>query len=625
MPGTRSVRAAGRGRRKREKTSRTMRASSRKRRPRKPTTGVKRGARKPTTGFRGAADPGTRSVRPDDERRRPGPRAREAAMGMGLAFKFALMTSCMVAFIMGIYGVGTAVSTWKDLENRIMLRGASQVQTLALLGRVLIAQAELEDTIDKKIRDSGEGGPQKFADVLGEDLMKKLQALRLPLGFLRPLLFGSGTEATDEELVDAVIGKGSGGDLELLVSIHGENVHSPTGTRVPLELRTGWGAITVDVMVKRGPLSIAGREIGAIEFSKSIVDESNVRIGEAMLILSEQRVIDAKNRLIQRVAVFSIVAVLAAIAISLMMASRVTRPIRQLVHDMMVVSEGNLEHRSLLRSRDEIGLLSRSFNEMTKSLAVAQVAALEKERLSRDLDIAQQIQNKLLPDRKPKIPGYDISAFYKAARDVGGDYYDFIPIDRQHIGMMVADVSGKGIQGSLVMTMTRTIVRFEAQHNPSPADTLKKVNRILAREIRKGMFVTAFYVILDVVTHTITYSSAGHNPMVFVRNSTGKQWILNPGGIALGFDGGAIFDNTVKEEKLSLAKGDRIVLYTDGVVEAMNAQKQQFGEKRFYELARRLAPQNSDTFVNLLVQELERHRGNAEQHDDITISTFMLS
>ena len=139
------------------------------------------------------------------------------------------------------------------------------------------------------------------------------------------------------------------------------------------------------------------------------------------------------------------------------------------------------------------------------------------------------------------------------------------------------------------------------------------------------MFVTAFYLILDVASNTITFSSAGHNPMVFVRNESGKQWLLNPGGIALGFDSGPVFDSTVKEDQLRLKRGDRIILYTDGVVEAMNAKKEQFGEKRFYDLAKAQSSEKSDRFVSLLVEDLERHRGNAEQHDDITISTFSLS
>lgn len=541
----------------------------------------------------------------------------ERAPGMSLAFKFALMVSCVVVLITGTYSVVMGINTWKALRNDIMLRGVAQVQMLALFGGRLIEQTKAGDDLARELGGMG----------VGQDVLDETKSVfRVPVNYLESISkFPSKNKSIDSGIVEAVIVMLTGKRPELITSMAGKGLSLRGEKRICI-LDTGSRTVVVDVDIIKGWMNIEGVSgVPVMEFVKPIEDAAGKKVGEAMLILSEAGIMKARTKLIATTLIATVIAIAAAIATSLILASIVTKPVRLLVQDMAVVSQGHLDHRTHVRSRDEIGLLSRTFNEMTKGLATAQAAAVEREKLERDLNIAQEIQQKLLPKKLPNIPGYDISAFYRAARDVGGDYYDFIPIDKQHIGMIVADVSGKGVSGSLVMTMTRTIVRFEAQRNPSPADTLKKVNRILAREIRRGMFVTAFYLILDVSTHTITFSSAGHNPMIFVRNEMDKQWLLNPGGIALGFDSGPVFDSTVKEDRLRLKKGDRIVLYTDGVVEAMNAKKEQFGEKRFYELAKARSSEKSDRFVALLVEDLERHRGDAEQHDDITISTFSLS
>jgi sigma-B regulation protein RsbU (phosphoserine phosphatase) len=220
------------------------------------------------------------------------------------------------------------------------------------------------------------------------------------------------------------------------------------------------------------------------------------------------------------------------------------------------------------------------------------------------------------------VPGYDIDAFYQPSKEVGGDYYDFLQIDDNLMAMVVADVSGKGIPGSMVMTMARSLIRMEGLRNTSAADTLKKVNKVIARDIRRGMFVTAIYMILDIRGRKLLVASAGHNPMVVWRKATGKFELINPNGIALGFDKGPIFDRTIKEEEIQLEKGDRTVIYTDGIPESMNPENEEFGDDRFYKLVAKTANTNSNKFINLVVSAVRKHQGSAEQHDDVTISTL---
>ncbi|HZN63396.1 MAG TPA: PP2C family protein-serine/threonine phosphatase, partial [Planctomycetota bacterium] len=272
----------------------------------------------------------------------------------------------------------------------------------------------------------------------------------------------------------------------------------------------------------------------------------------------------------------------------------------------------------------EIGQLAASFNRMTTALRAAQQQELAARAMEHELGIASEIQTNLVPKSILKVPGYDIGAYYRPSKEVGGDYYDFIEIDENRSGLIVADVSGKGVPGSLVMAMARAFIRMEAERsrNPSTADTLARANKMLARDMRKGMFVTAIYGILDRTNHQIRVSSAGHNPMILWRSRSEEIVLINPKGIALGLDKGPVFDRSISEEIIQLEPGDRVVIYTDGTVEAMNAKREEFGDRPFQDLVRKLAKTESNQFLNLIVKALDEHQGNAPQHDDMTIVTF---
>ncbi|OHB70288.1 MAG: hypothetical protein A2W23_03855 [Planctomycetes bacterium RBG_16_43_13] len=245
----------------------------------------------------------------------------------------------------------------------------------------------------------------------------------------------------------------------------------------------------------------------------------------------------------------------------------------------------------------------------------------ERGMLDHELAIAEEIQANLLPKRIPQLTGYELGAYYKPSRDVGGDYYDFIEIDSDRLGLLVADVSGKGIPGSMVMTEARALIRSEATRTDSPAETFIRVNRILHNDIKRGMFVTAFYAILDTKKDTLCLTSAGHNPMVLWRKASNTCHLVNPSGLALGIDKGPIFERSIKEQKLQMYKCDRFVIYTDGVTEAMNEKDEPLGQNRFYMKVKEFAEKGSNEFISLMVKVVEEHQGKAEQHDDITIVT----
>lgn len=313
--------------------------------------------------------------------------------------------------------------------------------------------------------------------------------------------------------------------------------------------------------------------------------------------------------------------IILAIGTCLLIAWKVTEPIHILIHDMSIVAQGDLAHKTHARSNDEIGKIAEEFNAMTHRLYIAQKKEKDRQRIENELNVAREIQHRLLPERLPQLRGFDMHAVYIPAKEMGGDYYDMFPVDPTRLGICVADVSGKGVGASLVMTITRTILHLIAWGKTSTAETLSATNRGIAPDIKRGMFVTAFYVILDARAKTLLCSSAGHNPMVLMR-ATGELELINPGGIALGFDKGPIFDRTIKEQMVQLQSGDRVVLYTDGVVESMNIKNEEYTDERFYAFVRAHHDLESKAFVEALLADLDRHKGKADQHDDITIVTF---
>jgi len=348
----------------------------------------------------------------------------------------------------------------------------------------------------------------------------------------------------------------------------------------------------------------------------------------AMLILASGE-IDAQVRSLQtQLILFGLLLVAAGVGLALGLASKITRPINALVEDINVVAKGDLEYESDVpnQTSDEVGLLAMAFNRMTRALRDSREKDRDRERMEGELNSAKAIHAELLPKKMPQIQGLDIFTAYNSAKEVGGDYYDFIPVgDVEHLAFCVADVSGKGIPGSMVMGTTRTILRMMAVNNRSAADVLSKTNFHVARDIKRGMFVTCMYAILNVRTKEMTIASAGHNPMLVWRSAAKTIEKVRPNGIALGFDKGPVFNRTIREQKVQLYQGDRVVLYTDGVVESMNEQHEEWGDAALDQFTLKNATLPSKEYVRLLIKALEEHQGRAEQHDDITITTFRIT
>lgn len=254
-----------------------------------------------------------------------------------------------------------------------------------------------------------------------------------------------------------------------------------------------------------------------------------------------------------------------------------------------------------------------------KPRRIASLSEADATRLERELADAAAIQAALLPAKIPEIPGYDIFPFYRSAAEIGGDYYDLFPLDRERLGMVVADASPTGIPGCIIMAMTRTLVRTLAPTCDSCVETLRRVNACLGREIVRGMFMTALFAELDVAGRELTVCSAGHSPAMVFRARTGELEFVGTGAIALGVESEEFFDRTVTTERVSLEAGDRVVLYTNGVVKVRDTRDKPYGTERLHRFVTTHGGEHSREFVQDLIRELDDHRGDKEQVDDIAV------
>lgn len=244
--------------------------------------------------------------------------------------------------------------------------------------------------------------------------------------------------------------------------------------------------------------------------------------------------------------------------------------------------------------------------------------------LQQDVETARKIQERLLP-LPPALPGWDFSVHYQPAGGVGGDFYDFLPMGEGRTGILVADASGKGLAGALLMVNARAMIRATASMATSPREILTAVNRVLLRDLQKGMFVTIFFALLDSVKNSFMLSNAGHTPLLVWRAASNTITRYAPRGLIVGMASEARFTASLDEGCVMLNPGDRFLLYSDGVSELMNPVSDEFGMDRLESWMKGHATLSSAKFVDGLMDVLEGHMAGFPQSDDITIVTGRLA
>ena len=251
--------------------------------------------------------------------------------------------------------------------------------------------------------------------------------------------------------------------------------------------------------------------------------------------------------------------------------------------------------------------------------AIIYSMANEKKRLDHDLEIARDIQRILLPAEAPAINGFQISGINVPARQVSGDYFDYIHVDDERLGVAIADVSGKGVPASLIMAICRSVLRAEAVRNPSPADVLRKVNRQLYPDIKEDMFISMAYLILDHERNGIMLARAGHDaPLLYKQESQTVTPVKSP-GMVVGIDSGNVFDRLTVDFPVPLERNDCLVLYTDGLTETLNSEGDEFGVDRMMQSVRASANDGAQAIVKRIIEDVREFTGSVPQNDDMTL------
>ncbi|MHB8084878.1 MAG: PP2C family protein-serine/threonine phosphatase, partial [Dehalococcoidia bacterium] len=239
----------------------------------------------------------------------------------------------------------------------------------------------------------------------------------------------------------------------------------------------------------------------------------------------------------------------------------------------------------------------------------------ELERTEFEMETARGIQQSLLPESPPQIDGFELAAVNLPARQVGGDFYDFIPVQEDKWGIIIADVSGKGVPAALFMALSRALVRANVADNPTASRAMQKSNHLISEEAKMGMFVTLFYAVLDPKKSTLQYVNAGHNPPFIVKKDSQEVVLLRAKGIAMG----VIDDVSLEEREIKLESNEMVVFYTDGITEAINIAGEQFGEKRLIDTIYQNLDLPAKDIIVKVKDAVFAFAQNQPQFDDFTL------
>ena len=323
------------------------------------------------------------------------------------------------------------------------------------------------------------------------------------------------------------------------------------------------------------------------------------------------------------VAVMLIVVVVGAV-VALWVAGQVSSPIHKLIDDVRQIARGNLAHRTNAVGSGEIELLSRAIDRMTRELEAAQEAQVELSIREREREVASEVREALLPLHTPLLEGYDVGGAFVASPDFGGDFHDFIERGDGRLGILVCDVSGNGVPAALVGATARSYLRSELERSNEIVAAMRRVNRRLAADVRRGMFVTALYAEIDPEEKCAEVICAGHKiPLMRYSAAEESLRVVHPEGIALGFDRGPVFDRRIEMVRVAIEPGDRLILTNSAPVALTNPAGAEMGEKAFFARVRRHAPLDTMQFLKSLRRDLDAYTGGEGLQRDVSLATVV--
>ncbi len=323
--------------------------------------------------------------------------------------------------------------------------------------------------------------------------------------------------------------------------------------------------------------------------------------------------------MVERILYLLLLGVLMGILFSFFMAKGVTRSVLKLVDAADKIAKGDFKTRVFLKSKDEIGFLGQSFNKMAEDLEESMEAKLYKERVAKELELAEQIQKQIVPNDSqiPKMEGIEIAAGLISAAEIGGDMYDFLPVRDDRLLMYLGDVTGHGVPAGIVSAIASSLFYSYAE-----VDDLKKimieVNRVLKEKTMPNMFMTLCLMEWDASDKKFSYLSAGHEKLIHYSAKDGKVKLTSAGGIALGMMPN--ISHSLNVEVVDFKKGDALVIYSDGIPEAWKNEKENYGIDRFVKTVGMLgASETAEEMKQGILKDLKTFVGDFEQKDDITL------
>jgi sigma-B regulation protein RsbU (phosphoserine phosphatase) len=344
---------------------------------------------------------------------------------------------------------------------------------------------------------------------------------------------------------------------------------------------------------------------------------------QSLLVSGTMKLSDALLGVLLLIGVMFLIIEAVALVMGLALARSITSSVHELFMGTERVRQGDFTHRINIESRDQLGELADSFNQMTGSIENLLQTAAEKKRLEEELRIARQIQMSLLPRGPLDFPGISVTALCVPAREVGGDYYDFFRVGERRLGVLIADVSGKGTSAALYMAELKGLMLSLSQIHQSPRQLLIAVNRIISENLDTRSFITMTYAVIDLDAGVMTYARAGNTPLVYVpAEENAEAQVLVPNGLVVGLripGADEKFQELLEEDRLTLNKGDVIVFYTDGITEAMNPESDLFGDARLSRLVAEHGHLDTADLRERILREIESFVGPADQHDDMTM------
>ena len=401
-------------------------------------------------------------------------------------------------------------------------------------------------------------------------------------------------------------------------------------------LESSTGLCTVDIGGKKYYMS--GTPVDTIGWTVvSVVDKETVDLPTNQMIAEFDRINDAATQSYREDAnttnsglvIVLVCVIIIGIVGVLHFAGRIVEPIEQMTKNITESSKtGKLfEMIELYKTGDEIEVLAEAFDELSKKTKqyIEDITRItkEKERIGTELELARKIQADMLPNLYPAFPDrkeFDIYATMTPAKEVGGDFYDFFLIDDDHLGMVIADVSGKGVPAALFMMMSKILINNYAMQGDSPAKVLELTNAAICKKNDDGMFITVWFGVLEISTGKITAANAGHEFPIISKADGGYELLQDTHGFVVGGMKGMKY----KEYEIQLEKGASLFVYTDGAVEAENTDKEQFGTDRLVEILNRNKDLGPRELLPQVKAAIDEFVGEADQFDDLTMLNLKL-